>query len=266
MMGHNQMTTAARMSAELLDVALAAARCGADVLLAGARGTFQVTSKGDEAGNLVTDVDVAAEHAVRGVIQSRRPADEITGEELPPAGADQSARVRWSIDPLDGTTNFTRGIPFYATCVGAADADGQWLAGAVVAPALAKTYFAHRDGGAWLAADGTVRRLTGPVGGQGARVLGMGYSYSAEVRAEQFRAAAEQMRDYTDARILGSAALAICAVAEGALDGFVETDLGEHDWAAAAVIAEEAGLRVTRPAAGSTAVLVEKPDYRPSAP
>lgn len=258
MMGHNDMPTSAHISAELLDVALAAAHRGADVLLAGARSAFQVTSKGEEDGNLVTDVDVAAERAVRGVIQSRRPADEITGEELPPEGRGHGAQVRWSIDPLDGTTNFTRGIPFYATCVGAVDAEGRWLAGAVVAPALAKTYFAHRDGGAWLAADGTVRRLTGPAGGRGARLLGMGYSYSAEVRAEQFRAAAEQMRDYTDARILGSAALAICAVAEGALDGFVETDLGEHDWAAAAVIAEEAGLRVTRPGTGSTAVWVEK--------
>ncbi len=243
--------------AELLDVALQAARRGADVLLAGSRGDIEVSTKGEE-GNLVTNVDIAAEQAVRGVIEARRPADEITGEELPPAGAQRSAAVRWSIDPLDGTTNFTRGIPYYATCVGAADADGRWLAGAVVAPVLAKTYFAHRGGGAWLADSRGVRRLTGPAGGRGARLLGMGYSYSAEVRSEQFRATAEQMRDYTDARIFGSAALAICAVAEGAIDGFVETDLGEHDWAAAAIIAEEAGLRVTRPGPGSAALTVQR--------
>ncbi|WP_207760604.1 inositol monophosphatase family protein [Mycolicibacterium sphagni] len=257
-MGRNDTNAPAVSSAELLDVALTAAWSGADVLKAGARGSFRVTNKGSEDGNLVTDVDVEAEHAVRGVIQSRRPTDEITGEELPPSGRHQAAQVRWSIDPLDGTTNFTRGIPFYATCVGAVDAAGRWLAGAVVAPALAKTYFAHRNGGAWLAEDGRVRRLTGPAGGRGARLLGMGYSYSAEIRAEQFRATAEQMRDYTDARIFGSAALAICAVAEGALDGFVETDLGEHDWAAAAVIAEEAGLRVTRPGPESPTVAVDQ--------
>ncbi|MEZ0355846.1 inositol monophosphatase [Mycobacterium sp. SA01] len=244
-------------TAELLDVALAAARSGADVLAAGARGELQITTKGEQ-GNLVTNVDVAAEHAVRGVIDARRPADEITGEELPPAGR-QTAQVRWSIDPLDGTTNFTRGIPYYATCVGAVDADGRWLAGAVVAPALGKTYFAHRGGGAWLADSGGVRRLTGPDGHRGARLLGMGYSYSADVRREQFTLTAQQMRDYTDARIFGSAALAICAVAEGAIDGFVETDLAEHDWAAAAVIAEEAGLAVSRPVAGSSAVAVELP-------
>jgi myo-inositol-1(or 4)-monophosphatase len=131
-------------------------------------------------------------------------------------------------------------------------------AGAVVAPVLAKTYFAHRDGGAWLADSRGIRRLTGPADGQGARLLGMGYSYSAEVRSEQFIATAEHMRAYTDARIFGSAALAICAVAEGAIDGFVETDLGEHDWAAAAVIAEEAGLRVSRPGPGSSALTVRR--------
>ncbi|QEN14688.1 inositol monophosphatase family protein [Mycolicibacterium sp. ELW1] len=244
-------------AAELLDVALAAARSGADVLAAGARGDLQITTKGEQ-GNLVTNVHVAAEHAVRGVIGARRPADEITGEELPPAGR-PTAAVRWSIDPLDGTTNFTRGIPYYATCVGAVDADGDWLAGAVVAPALGKTYFAHRGGGAWLADAAGVRRLAGPDNGAGARLLGMGYSYSADVRREQFTLTAQHMRDYTDARIFGSAALAICAVAEGAIDGFVETDLAEHDWAAAAVIAEEAGLRVSRPVPGASAVAVELP-------
>ncbi|MGY4708599.1 inositol monophosphatase family protein [Mycolicibacterium sp. CBM1] len=249
------MTTAVD-TAELLDVALAAARRGAQVLRAGAQGVLQITTKGDD-GNLVTNVDLDAERAVRGLIESRRPDDEITGEELPPTGRQHHAGIRWSIDPLDGTTNYTRGIPYYATCVGAVDAEGRWLAGAVVAPALAKTYFAHRGAGAWLADDAGVRRLIGP-GGGGARVLGMGYSYSAEVRTEQFGAVAQQMRGYTDARILGSAALAICAVAEGALDGFVETDLAEHDWAAAAVVAEEAGLRVSRPEAGSSALVVER--------
>ncbi|WP_243841313.1 inositol monophosphatase [Mycobacterium sp. DL592] len=248
--------TAALDTAELLDVALAAARRGALVLTSGAQGIVQITTKGDD-GNLVTNVDVEAERAVRDVIESRRPDDEITGEELPPTGSQHHAGIRWSIDPLDGTTNFTRGIPYYATCVGAVDAEGRWLAGAVVAPALAKTYFAHRGAGAWLADGAGVRRLTGP-GNGGARVLGMGYSYSAEVRTEQFAAVGQQMRGYTDARILGSAALAICAVAEGALDGFVETDLGEHDWAAAAVIAEEAGLRVSRPGPGSSALAVER--------
>ncbi|WP_059019961.1 inositol monophosphatase family protein [Mycobacterium sp. M26] len=250
--------------AELLDVALAAARAGAEVLTAGVRATLDVTTKG-EAGNLVTDIDVAAEQAVRTVIEARRPVDGVTGEELPPTSPRDTAAVRWSIDPLDGTTNYIRGFPYFATCVGAVDTAGDWVAGVVAAPALAKTYFASRGSGAWLADHRGVRRLTGPARDPGARLLGMGFSYSAQMRAQQFTETAEHMQHYTDARILGSAALAICAVAEGTLDGFIETDLGEHDWAAAAVVAEQAGLHVERPGPHSRALRVERADYSPSA-
>ncbi|WP_235732454.1 inositol monophosphatase family protein [Mycolicibacterium septicum] len=248
-MDSEQHDSASGLAAELVDVALEAARAGAAVLRSRPRASASVTVKG-ERGDLVTDVDVAAERAVRAVLSSRRPNDHVTGEELPgtaPAGA----RVRWSIDPLDGTTNFTRGIPYYATSVGAVCiATGQWLAGAVDAPVLGKTYYAYRGGGAWLAEATGVHRLTGPAaGGDGAaRLLGMGYAYSADVRRAQCGMTAEMMAGYTDARALGSAALAICAVAEGALDGYVESHLGEYDWAAAALVAEEAGLAVRRPA------------------
>ena len=248
-MDSGQYGSAAGQPAELADVALEAARAGAAVLRSRPRGSASVTVKG-ERGDLVTDVDVAAERAVRAVLGNRRPNDHVTGEELP-GTAPEGARVRWSIDPLDGTTNFTRGIPYYATSVGAVCIrTGQWLAGAVDAPVLGKTYYAYRGGGAWLADGAGVYRLTGPAAGVdgAARLLGMGYAYSAEVRQVQCGMTADMMAGYTDARALGSAALAICAVAEGALDGYVESHLGEYDWAAAALVAEEAGLTVRRPA------------------
>ncbi|WP_081681912.1 inositol monophosphatase [Mycobacterium sp. URHD0025] len=248
-MDSEQLGSPSALAAELADVALEAARAGAAVLRSRPRASATVTVKGDR-GDLVTDVDVAAERAVRAVLSSRRPDDHVTGEELPGTVPD-GARVRWSIDPLDGTTNFTRGIPYYATSVGAVCIrTGLWLAGAVDAPVLGKTYYAYRGGGAWLA-DGTgVYRLTGPALGDdgAARLLGMGYAYSADVRRAQCGMTAEMMAGYTDARALGSAALAICAVAEGALDAYVESHLGEYDWAAAALVAEEAGLTVRRPA------------------
>jgi myo-inositol-1(or 4)-monophosphatase len=256
--GEREMTSFATRSegTELLDVALAAARAGAQVLSAGALAAPEITVKG-ERGNLVTNVDVAAERAVREVLEVRRPGDQVTGEELPDTVPSQ-AGLRWSIDPLDGTTNFTRGIPYYATSVGVVDGDGCWLAGAVIAPALDKCYFGSVGGGAWLADSRGVRRLTGPTSDDGgARLLGMGYSYSAKTRAEQYAMTADLMAGYTDARSLGSAALAVCAVAEGTLDGYVETDLAEYDWAGAAVIAEAAGLQVVRPTAMSPALRVE---------
>lgn len=241
--------------AALTDVALEAARAGAAVLSSFAERGFDITIKG-EPGNLVTDADVAAEHAVRAVLARRRGSDQVTGEELP-ATTPSETSIRWSIDPLDGTTNFTRGIPYYATSVAAVTLGGTWLTGAVVAPALRKTYFAHRGGGAWLADDRGVRLLSGPAPDASARLLGMGYAYSAKIRSAQYAMTAEVMSGYTDARALGSAALAVCAVAEGVLDGYIETDLAEYDWAAAAVIAEEAGLRVQRPSANSSSLRIE---------
>lgn len=231
---------------ELLEAALSAARAGAEVIDRGYGETVKISGKSEE-GNLVTEVDVAAEKATRESLAASRPNDLVTGEELPDS-TPEGARIRWSIDPLDGTTNFTRRIPYFASSVGAQDLEtGQWIAGAVHAPALDRIYFAAAGMGAWLQEAGELRRLTGPTGSTSARLLGTGFSYDPAVREIQYAAIPELMEGYTDSRALGSAALAICAVADGSLDAYVETDLGEYDWAGAAVVAEEAGLTVHRP-------------------
>ncbi len=120
---------------ELLDVAREAAAAGAAVL---ARRTFEglnaVNKSAD--GDWVTEFDTAAEQAVREVITRRRPQDTITGEELEDSVPVHASGIRWSIDPLDGTTNFIRNIVYYATSVAAVNDDGEWLAGVVHAPAL----------------------------------------------------------------------------------------------------------------------------------
>ncbi|MBL3688169.1 inositol monophosphatase [Leucobacter zeae] len=240
---------------ELLEAAITAAAAGAEVLRRGFGSRLTVDGKGDD-GNLVTDIDLAAERAVRSALAARRPDDAVTGEELPD-DAHRRAEVRWSIDPLDGTTNYTRGIPFFATSVGAQDlATGEWIVGAVHAPLLDRVYFARRGGGAWVRGGGGTRRLNGPTGETSARLLGTGLSYDPRVRAAQYAGLSELMRAFTDARALGSAALGVCGVADGTLDGFIEDDLGEYDWAGAAVVAEEAGLVVTRPSGDRTELRV----------
>lgn len=251
------MSVSPNLLAELLDAALHAARVGADVLTNGMSDSLRVEAKG-EIGNLVTNIDMRAEEAVRSTIQSRRPHDMITGEELPPTSS-SFAELRWSIDPLDGTTNYIRGIPYFATSVGVCDLEtGVWLAGAVAAPELGKTYFASLGGGAWLMDRGGLRRLNGPLAENGARLLGMGYSYSSDIRNQQFASTAGMMAGFTDSRALGSAALAVCAVAEGALDAYYETDLEEYDWAAGALVAQEAGLSVSRPTESDPALSIAR--------
>ncbi len=233
-------------AAGLLAIAKEAAAAGAQVLATRNGNALQASNKG-AAGDWVTAFDVAAENAVRGVITAARPHDSITGEEHGTTSPEASSGYRWSIDPLDGTTNFIRNIVYYATSVAVADADGAWLAGVVNAPALGRVYYASRGGGAWLEEGGTVTRLEGPVPGRKGQILATGFSYDPGVRSEQAAAFGQLMTGFADVRRLGSAALDLCLVADGTHDAFGERGLNEHDFSAGALIAEEAGCWVRRP-------------------
>lgn len=250
----------------LLTVARRAAAAGAAVLagradgvLTSAEGAAETKSSGSD---WVTEFDVAAERAVRSVLAAERPNDIVTGEEQGTSRVAEPSGFRWSIDPLDGTTNFIRDIVYYATSVAVADEDGQWLAGVVNAPALGREYWAVRGGGAWRLdaargragdeghREGWPRRLDGPTPGRaddGSAILATGFSYEPAIRAEQAVALTGLMDGFGDMRRLGSAALDLCLVADGTHDAYGERGLNEHDFAAGALIAEEAGCWVRRP-------------------
>ncbi|MFI5086327.1 MAG: inositol monophosphatase family protein [Actinomycetales bacterium] len=236
---------------ELLGLALRAAAAGAAVLATRDPAAFAAQAKGSDA-DWVTAFDVAAERAIRETIAAARPHDAITGEELAPAVSASPSGFRWSVDPLDGTMNFIRNIAYYGTSVAVQGPDGAWLAGVVAAPGLRRTYFASKGGGAWLeeqAANGrtAVHPLNGPQRARNGQLLATSLTYDPAVRS---RLAAEldgRMRNFNDFRRLGSAALELCAVAEGGVDAYLEFGLYEHDFAAGALIAEEAGAWVRRP-------------------
>jgi myo-inositol-1(or 4)-monophosphatase len=233
-------------TAGLLAVARRAAAAGAAVLATRNGDELAVSNKGD-AGDWVTAYDVAAEDAVRRAISAARPNDAITGEEHGTTRPEAPSGYRWSIDPLDGTTNFIRNIVYYATSVAVADSDGVWLAGVVHAPALDRVYYASRGNGAWLEARGRVTRLEGPVAGRKGQILATGFSYDPGVRGQQAAALGGLMDGFADVRRLGSAALDLCMVADGTIDAFGERGLNEHDFSAGTLIAEEAGCWVRRP-------------------
>jgi myo-inositol-1(or 4)-monophosphatase len=233
-------------ASELLDVARQAAAAGAQVLSGRDGNALDPSNKG-AAGDWVTAFDIAAEDAVRAVIAAARPGDIVTGEEQGTTRPAESTGYRWSIDPLDGTTNFIRNIVYYATSVAVADADGVWQAGVVNAPALGRVYYAARGQGAWLEERGALTRLEGPVSGRTGQILATGFSYEPAVRSEQAAAFATLMDGFADVRRLGSAALDLCMVADGTHDAYGERGLNEHDFSAGALIAEEAGCWVRRP-------------------
>jgi myo-inositol-1(or 4)-monophosphatase len=145
--------------------------------------------------------------------------------------------------------NFTRGLPNFCTSVGAADvATGEWLVGAIVAPILDLTYYAKRGHGSFVIRNGQHIKLTGPPADRTTKIIATGFSYQAEERVAQFENMLQMMPDFVDVRRMGAAALDLCAVAEGAIDVYYERGIKEYDWAAGALIAEEAGLTVQRPA------------------
>lgn len=232
---------------ELLTVALKAAHVGADII-AGYRkqSTLTFDTKGD-INNFVTEADLASERAVRDVIRSNRPNDTITGEEYA-ADNRQGAQVRWSIDPLDGTINYMRRMPFYACSVGAQDiTTGEWVAGAVVAPELNTVWYAAKGQGSFVQRNGQTTKLTGPPAERKSRIMATGFSYSPDIRPSQLAEVTKLMVGFQDLRRNGAAAIDMCHVAEGVLDAYFERDIKEYDWAAAALIAEEAGVPVIRP-------------------
>ena len=229
-------------------------RRGSDRASDGGGAQSLVVDTKSSATDLVTEVDRATEAWLVDQLAQRRPGDDVLGEEGAGHGTsgdttdttDTRARVRWVLDPIDGTVNFVLGLPYYAVSV-AAEVDGTVVAGAVCNPARGETFHARRGGGATLLRDGRPpQRLTGPRRVPLARaVLATGFAYDAEVRGRQIAVVAGLLPRVADIRRLGAAALDLCHVAAGRVDGYFEAGLNLWDYAAGALIAAEAGCAVT---------------------
>jgi myo-inositol-1(or 4)-monophosphatase len=189
--------------------------------------------------DLVTEVDRASERWLADELARLRPDDALLGEE----GVDRAGRsgVRWVVDPIDGTVNFRYGLRPYAVSV-AAERDGRVVAGAVHDPTSGETFGAALGTGAYL--DGV------PVGGRwvarelATAVVATGFGYDAGLRAAQGEVLAGLLPRVGNVRRHGSAALDLCYVAAGRLDGYYEHGLKDWDRAAGLLVATEAGAVV----------------------
>ncbi len=194
--------------------------------------------------DVVTAGDMAAERLARRLLAQHRPGDPVLGEEeggeAPPPGT-----VCWIVDPIDGTVNYLYGLPWYAVSV-AAQRDGVSLAGAVVHPPSGRVWSAAIGLGATC--DGQPLRVTATTV-LAHSLIGTGFAYQAQRRTRQAELAAGMLPQVRDVRRVGSAALDLCSVASGWLDGYIEHGLQRWDWAAGALIAAEAGAVVRLPGA-----------------
>lgn len=199
---------------------------------------FSIRYKGPV--DLVTEVDRKAEEAIIARLRRDCPEVPILAEERGTVAGARTDR-RFLVDPLDGTTNFAHGFPVFAVSV-AYEERGTVLAGAVVDPVREEVFAAERGAGA--------RRNDSPIAVSSATdleraLLATGFPYSREALERALVRFSAMMRRARAVRRAGSAALDLCWLAAGRLDGFWEEGLRVWDTAAGELIVREAGGRVT---------------------
>jgi myo-inositol-1(or 4)-monophosphatase len=227
---------------ELLDVAKRAARTAAD-LLRDAHAQ-EIRSKSN-AFDLVTEWDLRSEEAIRGVLGET--GFPILGEEGGASAGTTAAGpgdLRWVVDPIDGTVNFTHGLPIWSIAIALERIGGQPLVGFVVAPMLGWSFEAVRGEGAVDERGNPLRVSTRSTLDKA--MLGTGFPYDAATNSNNNFAQWEHFQRKTNAcRRLGCASIDLCLVARGWFDGYWERRLSPWDLAAGALIVEEAGGKVT---------------------
>jgi myo-inositol-1(or 4)-monophosphatase len=225
---------------ELLAAACRAALIAGKIIKERYEQPHDITMKG--VINLVTETDVAAEAAILASLNYDTQGLPIMAEESAATHTLQSSDRFWVVDPLDGTTNFAHGFPFFAVSIALLEA-GKSIVGVIYAPMTDELFWATQGGGSWL--NGRSIRVT-----KTQRLIeslvATGFPYDLEQTLpgvlRQLKAVLPKVRDI---RRAGAAALDLAYVACGRLDGFYEINLQPWDTAAGCLLVEEAGGRVS---------------------
>lgn len=224
----------------MVNIAIRAARRAGEIMVRhwNQLETLRVTDKGRN--EFVSEVDVAAEAAIVDVIHDHYPDHAILAEER---GTEGEHEYQWIIDPLDGTTNYLHGFPVFSVSIAVA-LRGELQHGVVYDPLRQEIFTATRGEGAQL--DGRRIRVSRQ-NSLGHSLVATGFPYRANVQyldryLQMLRAV---MVDTAGVRRPGSAALDLCYVAAGRVDGFWELGLSKWDIAAGALMIREAGGRIS---------------------
>ncbi len=220
------------------ETALSAALSAGELLLSRVNSELNTKYKGRV--NLVTSADQDAEQLIIDIIRNSFPAHQILAEERPPVAT--ASEYRWIIDPLDGTTNYVHGLPFYAVSI-ALEWRGRIIVGVVNVPALHEVFTAIHGQGAYLNKKSILVSTTTQLNNA---LLATGFPYEQEthfhLNFELFKAFYQKCQGI---RRAGSAAIDLCYVACGRFDGFWEYALNPWDVAAGSLIVTEASGKVT---------------------
>lgn len=189
--------------------------------------------------DFATQMDHESERLIVSELLAARPDDGLIGEEG--ASKESKSGITWVIDPIDGTVNYLYDIPGWCVSIGAKDHEGG-VVGVVYSPATNSLWKASRGGGAFL--NSSPIRCNEPVQLNRA-LVGSGFAYDLQKRKVQAELIERLLPEIRDLRRLGACAVDICHVASGSLDAYFEAGVNEWDYAAAGLIATEAGAKIS---------------------
>lgn len=258
------------MFEEYLDFAVGMAREAGRIQLSYFRGDDLAMKTKSNVSDVVTRADRESEAFIVRSILERYPTHAILGEEGGARG-DAASEWRWVVDPLDGTTNYSQGLPVFCVSI-ALQYWGETVVGVVYAPYLRELFTAVRGGGAWCRrGDGEPVRLHVSTKQRlDCSVVATGFPYDkSENPDNNSDNVARILPHVRDVRRMGAAAYDLSCVAAAMLDGFWELNLHEWDVCAASLLVIEAGgvvesLRADRgvsPVAGSAALVEQMKRY-----
>jgi myo-inositol-1(or 4)-monophosphatase len=225
------------VSAELLKLAESVARAAGSHLM-NRPSSFTFTEKSSVV-DFATQMDQQSEELIVKQLLAARVDDGIIAEEG--AAKPSKSGITWVIDPLDGTVNYLYGLPGWNVSIAAKDEDGV-LVGVVYAPSINGFWSAIRGEGAKY--NGDKIKCNDPVT-LDKSLLATGFAYDLNLRVSQGETMAKLLPKIRDLRRNGAAAVDLCYVAMGAIDGYFEGSLKEWDYAAGGLIATEAGAVIS---------------------
>ncbi len=195
--------------------------------------------------DLVTDADLAVQECIRQIVSERHPTHSFLGEEggAGPAGSRSTAgETVWIVDPVDGTSNYSRQLPIFSISIGVAQRD-RIIAGVIYDPLREELFRAVVGRGAFCGE----RRLTvSNIAEPAEAILALDWGHERRIRERSVTLLGQFAQQVHTIRALGSAALALAWVATGRLDAYLNVDLKPWDVAAGSLIVEEAGGSISR--------------------
>ena len=221
----------------MLQTAVEAARLAGQLVAERYPADRHVTIKGYR--DVVTDVDFAAEAIILDLVHTRFPDHTVISEEA--GGGGIGSGYTWIVDPLDGTTNYSRRLPLFGVSIGVVEG-GELVVGVVYDPLRDQTFVAERGAGATL--NGVPMRV-GRVGTLAHALVGLDWGHADDVRQQSLAYLGQVAPLCGTVRALGSATLGLAYVAAGWLDAYFNLALKPWDAAAGMLLISEAGGRCT---------------------